>query len=725
MGTFFIWWIVVLFLGAAFMPLTSVFFKDFKDGGWFFSKVIAIMIPGFIVWVLGCAGLGFTSALCIIVTVFCLLANVVIYCYRIRKNKKVFWLTRENWKLLLFEEILFFGLFLLWTYLVGFRPGATCDTEKFMDYGFMASMMRSTSLPAPDIWESGSKINYYYGGQYYAVFLTKLTFTKVKETYNIMRTMVSAFGFVLPFSLVYQLWNDRMKKKPGIGKRAGILAGILAGSAVSFAGNMHYVLANFFDGIFNKFLGHDADYSYWFPNSTRYIGYYPEGNDKTIHEFPAYSFVLGDLHAHVVNLMFVFLFIALMYSFMTRSFVSIKEQRRMTTKEKVIYFFAQPQLLMAGLMLGIFHFTNYWDFAIYFVVAMAIVVYRSIREGKFKAKYAIVRSLCQGGWLFLLASICALPFTLTFKTMVSGIALAKNHTALKQYLVIWGYPLAISMIFIVWIILMAVKKREKCGWFKSLFSKIDVADLFAFGMALCAIGLILAPEIIYIRDIYEDSYARANTMFKLTYQAFVIFGICIAYIVMRFLFEKSRALWVVSICGLVCILSTSGYIVTAVTSWFGTNLTPLNYKGVDCTAYLEDDYPDDAGAINWLNENVTGSPVVLEAYGDSYSRYNRVSAMTGLPTVEGWYVHEWLWRNDITDLNQRRADIDTIYTSTDESQVRELLEKYNVSYIFIGSMERERYSDLNSSFLSGLGQIVYSVNNSDGTQTTIIKLADS
>ena len=87
------------------------------------------------------------------------------------------------------EEILFFAAFLLWTYLAGFHPAAH-GTEKFMDYGFMEAMMRSKTLPATDLWYSQGKINYYYGGQYFAVFLTKLSGTQVELTYNLMRTFV-------------------------------------------------------------------------------------------------------------------------------------------------------------------------------------------------------------------------------------------------------------------------------------------------------------------------------------------------------------------------------------------------------------------------------------------------------------------------------------------------------------------------------------------------------
>lgn len=85
----------------------------------------------------------------------------------------------------------------------------------------MKAMMRSTAVPAEDLWYSGSGINYYYGGQFYAVFLTKITFTDVKQTYHLMRTMVASFAFVLPFSITYHLAESRAPPHP---KRAAIKA---------------------------------------------------------------------------------------------------------------------------------------------------------------------------------------------------------------------------------------------------------------------------------------------------------------------------------------------------------------------------------------------------------------------------------------------------------------------------------------------------------------------
>ena len=85
-----------------------------------------------------------------------------------------------------------------------------------------------------------------------------------------------------------------------------------------------------------------------------------------------------------------------------------------------------------------------------------------------------------------------------------------------------------------------------------------------------------------------------------------------------------------------------------------------------------------------------------------------MSAATGLPTVIGWRVHEWLWRSKVADVDFKAEDVRRIYTSTDEDQVKRLLTNYDVSYIFIGSTEREKYGDsLNEALLQSLGTVVF------------------
>jgi len=136
---------------------------------WMYSKVLAVVICGYVEWLLTSLKLiHFTTLSCIVITILCGLLSVVYGMYG--KQKEIFpW---KQAKLIYREEIIFFVMFLLWTYMAGFHPAAH-GTEKYMDFGFMQSMMRSTTLPAEDMWYAGKTFNYYYGGQYFAVFLTK------------------------------------------------------------------------------------------------------------------------------------------------------------------------------------------------------------------------------------------------------------------------------------------------------------------------------------------------------------------------------------------------------------------------------------------------------------------------------------------------------------------------------------------------------------------------
>ena len=706
--TFWTWYLLALVLGAAAMPLTGRLFRRFQDRGWVFSKVTAIAVSGFLTWFLVAVKIiKFTTVTCIVVTLVCAAASLILY-YREQKNGFEC-IPFAHLDLVYAEELLFFTAFLLWTYFAGFHPAAY-GTEKFMDYGFMEAMMRSKTLPATDLWYSQGKINYYYGGQYFAVFLTKLSGAKVELTYNLMRTFVAGLAFAMSFSLVHQMVTDRLGRiRTGWKKALPSVTGILAGISVSIAGNMHYVVYGQIIPFIQKLKGEEVS-SYWFPDATRYIGFNPDVEDKTIHEFPCYSFVLGDLHAHVVDIMFVLLLLGLLYAWMKKVRTTELSGESMSRREFWKKQLLMPQLLAAGALLGMFHWTNYWDFVIYFVVTCGVALFMNIIGQKGKIRWVLGVTAAQAVEILTLATVIILPFTLQFDTsnMVQGIALAKHHSLPHQLLVLWGLPGILTILFVVSLLIEKLRGAEQKSLYHLLIS-IRLPDLFAVLMGLCAIGLVLIPELVYVRDIYENGNARANTMFKLTYQAYIMFGMTMIYAIFRLLvIGKNKILKVLAFIGLFLFVWTCGYFGNSVHSWFGTVWKPSQYKGLNATAFLETDFPEDVNGIRWLKENISDAPVVLEANGDSYSEYERVSAMTGLPTIMGWYVHEWLWRGDLADLNAKIEEIKEIYTSTDETRVKELLDEYNVSYIFVGSCERNKYgADLNNDLLKGLGEVVF------------------
>lgn len=706
-------------MGLMTMPLTGWLFRGFSDKGWIFSKVLAIALTGFLTWFLVAVKLlPFTTVTCVgVVTLVCAGGGLALHRHQEKKGFEC--MPFDHGSLIFWEEVLFFVFFLLWTYLAGVRPAAY-GTEKFMDYGFMEAMMRSSVLPARDLWYSEGTINYYYGGQYFAVFLSKLSGCRVEITYNLMRTFVAGLAFVMPFSLVFQMASDRLK--PSLtGKKSWIpaVSGLTAGFAVSVAGNMHYVIYSKILPWIQKWKGEEVS-GYWFPNATRYIGHNPDVPDKTIHEFPCYSFVLGDLHAHVVNIIFVLLITGILYAWMKNVLSQRKEGEEFSGKSFWKRQLLCPHILLAAMLLGMFQWSNFWDFVIYFVVTGGVVLFANIIQFKGKAKTILAVTAAQAVEVLLVAYTVVLPFNLKFETMFQGIGIAQYHSRFYQLMVLWGLPGILAILFIGSVLWEKLREKENRSLYK-LMSAIEIPDLFAVITGLCAIGLVLIPELVYVRDIYENGNARANTMFKLTYQAYILFGMTMGYGIYRLLaVTKSKLLKLSAGIALALLCWTLGYFGNSVRAWFGNVLNPADYQGLNATAFLETDFPQDASAIRWLKENIEGSPVVLEANGDSYTGYERVSAMTGLPTVLGWYVHEWLWRNDTGDLNQKSADIQSIYTSSDEALVRSLIEKYEISYIVVGSKEFEKYGDsLNEELLLKTGEKVFQ---SENSSTYILKV---
>ena len=347
-------------------------------------------------------------------------------------------------------------------------------------------------------------------------------------------------------------------------------------------------------------------------------------------------------------------------------------------------------------------------------------------------------SVIQWGELLAAAFLASLPFHLSFENvMVQGIGIVKIHTAFYQFCVLWAFPLLVCVLFVIGILKKIRTFPDKK--IRSFFSNVKYPDLYGLVLVLCAMGLIFIPEIVYVRDIYEKTAPRANTMFKLTYQAYIMFGIMMAYILVSFtvtrikrcngadnavickgLLRCPRRQVLTGIIVILLLISTCGYLENAIIHWFGGFPKRSAYQTLNATNYLENTIPDDAAGIRWLNDNVNGQLVVLEASGDSYKDYdNRVSAMTGLPTVLGWYVHEWLWRNNLEEENQRKEEVQTIYTSSNVEQIKSLIEKYKISYLFIGSCEAEKYGEINSELLTSLGKVVFRQG-----ETMIIEVSD-
>ncbi len=729
---FFQWWLTILILGLVFLPITNLVFHKFNDKGYLFSKTIGIAITGYIMWLLSSLRiLKFSPLACMLSLILGIILNLSILFFQTRKDKsgnnvsKALGLSKDVMDVIFKEEILFFILFLVFVYIRGFKPEAH-GTEKFMDYGFMTSMFRSDYMPPEDFWFSGSYLNYYYIGQFFATFLTKLSFVPVSRGYNLMLMMIAAFTFMLSYSIVYNLMQTFIRNK-GIKKKNNLIteaSAIFGGLLVTFAGSMHYPIYRWIVPTIEKVKNKAEVSRYWFPDATRFIGYNPDTSDKTIHEFPAYSFILGDLHAHVLNLLFILTVLGILLGWL----YSRKDKKINNVNNKgLLAEIFQPAHILIGFLLGIFQGTNLWDFPIYLVVAGAIILFSNIIVHKFKGR-AVGITLIQGLFIIAIAFVFILPFTINFDAMSTRVVLVENTTPIWQLLILWGLPVGMLMTFLFFMISDFRKKKIiKKSRILSFMENLEPSTLYIITIALCAFGLVLIPEIVYVEDIYSGDYKRANTMFKLTYQAFVMFAISLAYIIPRLLiYGKSRLRTVVATIGLLLCITTLGYSVNGTKSWYGNIFDRDGYKGIDAAAFMEEEMPEDYLATMWLNENIEGNPTVLEANGDSYTNYQRVSVITGLPTVLGWHTHEWLWKSDRSIVDARAADVLTIYTSENSQEVESLIDKYNISYIYVGELEQEKYEGVNDELLQSLGEVVYPSKEwqEKGLKTYIIQVGD-
>jgi YYY domain-containing protein len=246
-------------------------------------------------------------------------------------------------------------------------------------------------------------------------------------------------------------------------------------------------------------------------------------------------------------------------------------------------------------------------------------------------------------------------------------------------------------------------------------------------------GLVTLVEFAYVED--GAISGRFNTVFKVYMQVWVLWGTAAGAMVAALLSDRSGpAVWSRSVGGFdatradlmavvvaALLVSTSLYGGFTLQNHFttGGELVSPDDQTLDGLAYLDTYHPDEAEAIHWLDQK-RGQPHVVTAPGRPYDWYSPVPSLTGLPAVIGWVYQEGAYRGyDAAEL--REQDVDLIYTGT-WSDRAEVLEKYDVEYVYVGPLEREAYpnADLNFAQYPGVepvfendGVTIYRVNRSE------------
>ena len=698
------WWSILFLVGACAFPLTKRLFPTWFDRGYFFAKAVGFAVVSYIIYILGTLHIApFTQQTVFFVMGIVFFVGIAPVFFHSSKQAII-----QNKKRLLYwanvigmEELCFFFLLLLWSWVKAHEPSIR-GLEKFMDYGFMQSILNTQYFPAMDMWWAGGYINYYYFGHLVTAVLTKVSGISLAYTFNLMLATLFALTATMSFSIGVQI--IRLKKVASW--FIAIVSGVLTSFLVTLAGNMQtlYAFTKGYTGedvkpfwtllwSFSEFLSRVGEgmQMYWYANATRFIPF-------TIHEFPSYSFVVSDVHGHVLSLPFVLLAIALLLYMFTSEVI-----KRIS------------HMVFYGFLLGVLLMTNALDGPIYgllFAVGWFVFMILPNRK-KWKTQWWSL--IYPVGYVALVALATALPFLFYFNSFATGIGVNCPPAFLADskigpFIFEEVEKCQRSPLWMMWLLWGFFWFSGAWLFVKKLWKKDDQNSPIQRTLKvfyIVGIALIIFPEFLYVKDIYPAHF-RSNTMFKLGYQAFiwwsVISGFVITHVVFFMKDKSQRILRAVIIFLFVPqVFLVSIFPIFSIRSYFGEL---KKYEGIYGLGWLEKELPDSSAAIEWLNSQ-SKDAVIVEAAGDSYTDYNHISSFTGLPTITGWAVHQWLWRGSYDIVSPRQEDVRMIYESTDVQDVRLILEKYHVRYIIVGKQEREKYANLQEEKFLQLGRVAF------------------
>jgi YYY domain-containing protein len=854
MLTVVVWWLWMTVIGTAALPLAYRFFGRLPDRGYAFARPLGMLLVSYVLWLGASLGLLRNSLGAALFSIV-LVAVGSIYLYRRGRDEYepgiLAWL-RAHWRTVLAVELLFAAALALWSLMRAYSPElTTAGGEKFMEIMFLNSIGRSEYFPPQDAWLGGYAISYYYFGYVMNAMLTMLSGLEAHLTFNVGLASLFALTCTGAFGLVYNLVmrsetaratldaeeGERPRSKPGRPIAYGFLGAIM----VAVLGN----LQGFLEVLYSARLLPQAFWQWldiqeinlpfdpsaavslmptrsgwWWWRSSRVIhDLDPLGNTmgvQPIDEFPGFSFLLGDMHPHVLALPFVLLALAVALRALLHGTGDPDERTvdaQGTGGTESWWEPARRLPLLVPLCLGALAFLNTWDFPIYWLVF--VVAYGLGQWGRYRQlNWPFVRDvLVTGAAVGLLGFLFYLPFFIGFQSQAGGVLPTLYvGTRFRQYFVMFG-PFLVAIAGLLLVLARRMRRdvpgvrllRGWAGWtalfllapmvlmlllvlgmlvlpqgreyleeirripfiyeivgedpWPAMLGKLLLVKLRAWVMPLivaamaglgvvliqrsasgdsrqqvepkwtlgpsrqfvlvCAVAGLLATlsvEFVYLVDVFQ---VRANTIFKFYFQAWILMAIAGAYAV--YWLGRSRG-WLRSVFLVGFWLLFAMGMVFPVLGNVSRAGNFAHAPNLDGTAYLATAHPEDYAAINWLNENVEGAPIILETPGTGGSSYvyaGRVSALTGLPTLVGWAGHEGQWRGSYEVQRAREPVIEEIYNTADIERARTLLNEHDITYVYVGPLERSTYSERGLSKFAQFMEVVY-----DGDGVTIYRVGD-
>jgi len=732
-------------MALAALPLSFALFRSLPDRGYLLAKPLGILLAATGAWLLASLGwvkFSFWSVLLGVGVV----ATVSLVVFRAQRHEvKAF--VRQRFRFILFAEALFLIAFLCFLAIRAANPDLWHPYrggEKPMDFAYLNAVVRSSVMPPYDPWFAGGYLNYYYYGQFIVASLIRFTGIEPAVAYNLTVPLLFALTAGAAFSIVYNLaeLTQRARGLAAASTRSPYVAGVVAIVLVAVAGNIDG-LAQVIQNNVGSGASSGDFFSFDFWRSSRMMVRDSPGNEIT--EFPFFTFLFADLHAHLIVIPFALLATGLMIALYVRA-----GQKRPWTETVAV-------LTVLGIVTGALRVINTWDYPASLLLAVLLVGAGQLVRGQ----GGLIRraALSLAGLIFVVAVgyVVFLPFHLNFELFNNGVEASKYQT------VPWRY-LAIHSVFLVTLLGWAAfewHRAGRAGWrayradlarrgfnapvlavaavalagvsavlvregYGTVAYLVPAAAVIAFtaglavsrrtssapgslpaaAMAVAALLLGIGVDLVTVKG----DIGRQNTVFKYYVVAWVLFGLASAYF-----------LWLLGVNGKLSLRRMSAprglWLGTLAVLFAGVLVYPVlgtrdrledrfdtRWQGLDGMLYMQTtghvengkalSLAYDRAAILWMQENVEGSPVIIEGLTDQYHWGNRVSIYTGLPAVIGWDWHQRQQRVEYAwAVTQRRAEVDRFFRTLSEDEALATIKKYGVKYVYVGELERVLYPE--------------------------------
>lgn len=682
-----IWYAALLCVGAAAFPIAFALFPRLSDRGFGFSRVLGLAIPTYLLTLsvtLRLVPNGRKTAL------LCAAALAVAGAAAFFARRRAFlaFAREHSGRLLLSEAVFAFGFL----FFLGFRALAPeiYWGEKPMEFAILNILVRTSTLPASDPWFAGAPLRYYTFGHQALAWLSLVTGLSTRFTFNL------AFGFLGGATLqgafaLLTAWTGRLR------------AGFAGAGITALLGN----LAGLRTWLVDFRPQHKPlDWNYFWATS-RVI-------PATVNEYPLWSLVFADLHAHVMAIPF-FLLVA----------ASALELVRAHADPQSRFVERLSAAATLGLAAAAQVLTNAWDAPLLAGLLLLIPVVLAAAPGV--TLRAVGRAGASGA--VSLGVVFAAAWPLWVKGGGSP-GIGRNWEPTPPGIEVLNVFGLFFFLALGWWLVACVSRLQEGGKLAGAKARLAVllgaaAVLTAAGLAspvaLCGVGVAafltasvsLAEEpedrlafgfagtafflVAFALRFYIDS--RFNTIFKLFLEAWLLFSV--ATVALVFGRPERRGAWtrwplplrivaggLFALAAFTAVSGARGYIISGRPMPPGAPTSPVTLDGL---AYLERSHPGEYKAVLWLRDKVRGTPVILEAQGPGYGDFNRISMHTGLPTVVGWDPHVGQHGNPASEIASRRADVDAIYTIPSAEAAVALMRRYHVGYVYVGWLERKTY----------------------------------